>query len=158
MQQSTDVVRRTNWVDPICGMQVDSSTAAAEDVYIGVRYLFCSEECRRLFVRSAPRWITGNWPTVATASGMSARSNAAMRNPTSRCEQSFCASAKAAVRCAGALSCSLLLVNWLAMPGPAQPVVINGVAVPPLPPLDPAAAAEGASPASGQYCAVVTGT
>lgn len=58
MQQSTDVVRRTNWVDPICGMQVDSSTAAAEDVYIGVRYLFCSEECHRLFVRSAPRWIT----------------------------------------------------------------------------------------------------
>ncbi|MCB0148897.1 MAG: hypothetical protein KDE01_14755, partial [Caldilineaceae bacterium] len=46
----------------------------------------------------------------------------------------------------------LLLVNWLAMPGPAQPVVINGVAAPPLPPLDPAAAAEGAR-LYAQYCA-----
>ena len=50
----------------------------------------------------------------------------------------------------------LLLVNWLAMPGPAQPVVINGVAAPPLPPLDPAAAAEGAR-LYGQYCAVCHG-
>lgn len=58
MREIMTLIPRTNWVDPMCGMQVDTSSALAEEIYIGVRYLFCSEECHRLFVRAATRHIT----------------------------------------------------------------------------------------------------
>ncbi|MFN3983222.1 MAG: YHS domain-containing protein [Caldilinea sp.] len=58
MKESMTSTLRTNWVDPMCGMQVDATNGVAEAIYIGVRYLFCSEECRRLFVQAATRHIT----------------------------------------------------------------------------------------------------
>lgn len=58
MRDTRVSILRTNWVDPMCGMQIDASSAVVEEIYIGVRYLFCSEECRRLFVRAATRYIT----------------------------------------------------------------------------------------------------
>ncbi len=57
MKNASVPILRTNWVDPICGMTVDSLTAVAEEIYIGVRYQFCSEECHRLFMRAATRYI-----------------------------------------------------------------------------------------------------
>lgn len=51
-------VQRTNPVDPICGMAVSSGTAVAEAEFIGVRYLFCSEECYLLFMQGATTYIT----------------------------------------------------------------------------------------------------
>jgi YHS domain-containing protein len=48
---------RTSWVDPICGMQVDTFSALAEEIYIGVRYLFLSEGCHRLFTQAPTRHI-----------------------------------------------------------------------------------------------------
>ena len=33
--------------DSVCGMEIDSSQAAAQAVYEGQAYYFCSEECRR---------------------------------------------------------------------------------------------------------------
>ncbi len=33
--------------DPVCGMQIDASQAAAQTVCEGQAYYFCSEECRR---------------------------------------------------------------------------------------------------------------
>ena len=35
--------------DPVCGMEIDSSQAAAQTMYQGQAYYFCSEECRRTF-------------------------------------------------------------------------------------------------------------
>lgn len=58
MVNPTAELLRTNRVDPICGMPIDTTNAVAEETYIGVRYLFCSEECHRLFVRAATRHIT----------------------------------------------------------------------------------------------------
>jgi YHS domain-containing protein len=49
---------RTNQVDPICGMQVNETNAVGKEIYIGVRYLFCSEECHQMFVHAATQHIT----------------------------------------------------------------------------------------------------
>lgn len=51
-------VERTYQVDPICGMAVSAGTAVAEVEFIGVRYLFCCEECYLLFMQGATRHIT----------------------------------------------------------------------------------------------------
>ncbi len=36
--------------DPVCGMEIDSSQAAAQTVHEGRAYYFCSEECRQTFL------------------------------------------------------------------------------------------------------------
>ena len=43
--------------DPVCGMQIDSSQAAAQTVYDGVAYYFCSEECRRTFEEDPEEFV-----------------------------------------------------------------------------------------------------
>lgn len=75
MVNPTAELLRTNRVDPICGMPIDTTNAVAEETYIGVRYLFCSEECHRLFVRAAPPDTSPNWRMVAIASGIDAQIN-----------------------------------------------------------------------------------
>jgi len=35
--------------DPVCGMQVDPTTAAGTSEYQGKTYVFCSAECKRKF-------------------------------------------------------------------------------------------------------------
>jgi Cu+-exporting ATPase len=35
--------------DPVCGSQVDEQKAAGESNYLGQRYFFCSEDCKRKF-------------------------------------------------------------------------------------------------------------
>ena len=40
--------------DPVCGMELEEATAAAEADYQGNRYYFCSEDCREEFL-SHPR-------------------------------------------------------------------------------------------------------
>ena len=42
MVNPTAELLRTNRVDPICGMPIDTTNAVAEETYIGVRYLFLS--------------------------------------------------------------------------------------------------------------------
>lgn len=43
--------------DPVCGMQIDSSQAAAQTTYEGRAYFFCSEECRRLFEENPKEFV-----------------------------------------------------------------------------------------------------
>ena len=38
--------------DPVCGMNVDENSAAAQTQYQGKTYSFCSEQCRREFEKS----------------------------------------------------------------------------------------------------------
>lgn len=36
-------------IDPVCGMEVESSSAPAQSQYEGQTYSFCSVECREKF-------------------------------------------------------------------------------------------------------------
>lgn len=36
--------------DPVCGMEIDPSGAAASEEYQGVTYYFCSHACHETFV------------------------------------------------------------------------------------------------------------
>jgi Cu+-exporting ATPase len=36
-------------IDPVCGTQVDEQEAAEESEYMGQKYYFCSEGCKRKF-------------------------------------------------------------------------------------------------------------
>jgi YHS domain-containing protein len=45
--------------DPVCGMKIDSSQAAAQTTYEGQAYYFCSTDCRDTFEQS-PRDYVGN--------------------------------------------------------------------------------------------------
>jgi Cu+-exporting ATPase len=36
-------------IDPVCGMEVDSATAAGTSEYEGTTYYFCSVGCKRQF-------------------------------------------------------------------------------------------------------------
>ena len=38
-------------IDPVCGMEVEEASAAAEVEYQGNRYYFCSDSCKEAFVR-----------------------------------------------------------------------------------------------------------
>ena len=43
--------------DPVCGMQLDTSQAAAQTVYEGQAYYFCSEECRKTFEENPKEFL-----------------------------------------------------------------------------------------------------
>ena len=42
--------------DPVCGMDVDPSTAAAEICHEGIQILFCAEGCRDAFLANPERY------------------------------------------------------------------------------------------------------
>ena len=43
--------------DPVCGMQIDSSQAAAQAMHNGQQYYFCAEECRVKFLADPHKYI-----------------------------------------------------------------------------------------------------
>ncbi len=43
--------------DPMCGMQLESSQAAAQTIYQDQVYFFCSEECRRTFEENPKEFV-----------------------------------------------------------------------------------------------------
>ena len=43
--------------DPVCGMQLDSSQAAAQTIYQDQVYFFCSEDCRRTFEENPKEFV-----------------------------------------------------------------------------------------------------
>ena len=42
--------------DPVCGMEVDSDTAAAKSTYQGETYYFCSTDCAQTFDANPSRY------------------------------------------------------------------------------------------------------
>ncbi len=44
--------------DPVCGMDVDGSSAAATAQYRGDTYYFCVEECKRKFVADPEKYVS----------------------------------------------------------------------------------------------------
>lgn len=54
-----------NVKDPVCGMTVDSSTAAANYRYAGRDYWFCSAHCQQAFIAEPPRYAPANEAKMA---------------------------------------------------------------------------------------------
>jgi YHS domain-containing protein len=42
--------------DPVCGMQIDPRKAAAQNVYHGQTYYFCSIDCKGMFDREPEKY------------------------------------------------------------------------------------------------------
>jgi len=59
--------------DPVCGMTIDSETAAGRTVYEGQEYFFCSTQCKRQFDQSPAKYheprFTKKGPIVAPKFG-----------------------------------------------------------------------------------------
>ena len=53
-------------IDPVCGMEVDPSTAAASVVHAGKRYSFCSADCAKKFEAAPSKYVARAEPTEAT--------------------------------------------------------------------------------------------
>ena len=48
--------RTTKMIDPVCGMEVDPATAAAETCHNGIKVFFCAEGCRDAFLADPERY------------------------------------------------------------------------------------------------------
>jgi YHS domain-containing protein len=46
-----------NEKDPVCGMEVDCDTAAAQSEYQGETYYFCCSACKRQFDQNPERFV-----------------------------------------------------------------------------------------------------
>lgn len=46
----------TKMIDPVCGMEVDPATAAAETCHEGTKVFFCAEGCRDAFITNPGRF------------------------------------------------------------------------------------------------------
>jgi P-type Cu+ transporter len=44
-------------IDPVCGMEVDTTTAAETSEYQGKSYYFCSAGCKRQFERNPEQFV-----------------------------------------------------------------------------------------------------
>lgn len=45
--------------DPVCGMEVDETKAAAITVYEGTTYYFCAQACKKAFDKSPEKYVGG---------------------------------------------------------------------------------------------------
>ena len=45
--------------DPVCGMEIDSDTAAGSSEYEGVTYYFCAESCKQDFDAGPWKFLGG---------------------------------------------------------------------------------------------------
>jgi Cu+-exporting ATPase len=46
--------------DPVCGMKVKKSEAAAVSEYKGRKYYFCAEACKEKFDKEPEKYLAGN--------------------------------------------------------------------------------------------------
>lgn len=53
--------------DPVCGMTLDSSQAAAQTIYKDQTYFFCSQDCRQTFEKNPKEFTKGTAATPPTA-------------------------------------------------------------------------------------------
>ena len=44
-------------MDPVCGMQIDTTEAAAQTIHEGQAYFVCSEDCRRTFEENPEEFV-----------------------------------------------------------------------------------------------------
>jgi acyl dehydratase/YHS domain-containing protein len=63
-------VAREREVDPVCGMSITPTEAAAGIEYDGERYLFCSSACARLFEADPETYLEAPYPHLAEEAGI----------------------------------------------------------------------------------------
>ena len=68
--------------DPVCGMTVDSDTAADWTTYLGSNYYFCSIGCRRTFEAHPERYIRAAVSEAASGREKGQRTKMTMRTFT----------------------------------------------------------------------------
>lgn len=44
--------------DPVCGMSIDSNSAAGSSIYQGQTYYFCSTQCKTQFDANPPKYVS----------------------------------------------------------------------------------------------------
>ena len=49
-------------IDPVCGMEVEESTAEYKTTYEGKEYYFCSPGCLRSFVKEPAKYLAAGQP------------------------------------------------------------------------------------------------
>jgi YHS domain-containing protein len=49
-------------IDPVCGMEVDTTTAAGSSEYQGTTYYFCSPGCKRQFEKDPASFVESPEP------------------------------------------------------------------------------------------------
>ena len=57
LEQSHQYQQETLTTDPVCGMRIRKSLAAAKQEHRGVTYHFCTEKCRESFVDDPDRYV-----------------------------------------------------------------------------------------------------
>jgi YHS domain-containing protein len=65
LEQSDQYQQETLVTDPVCGMRIRKSLAAAKQEYRGVTYHFCTEKCRELFVDAPDQYVGGGQAPTA---------------------------------------------------------------------------------------------
>ena len=46
--------------DPVCGMEIEAETAAAQSEYNGQMYYFCCEHCKKSFEKQPEKYVNGD--------------------------------------------------------------------------------------------------
>jgi len=59
----------TKHIDPVCGMEIDSSRAAAQEAFGGKTYYFCSAHCRESFAKAPTAYVHTEKPDDQKTSG-----------------------------------------------------------------------------------------
>jgi len=68
--ESGDVPEKVDaWIDPVCGMPVESKHAAATKNYKGITYYFCSEKCETEFASNPGKYLEKETVVPAQQSG-----------------------------------------------------------------------------------------
>ena len=55
--------------DVVCGMEIDSESAAAKSDYEGTTYYFCAPGCKEEFDANPAKYLSATAPAAATAGG-----------------------------------------------------------------------------------------
>ena len=57
---------KTMAIDPVCGMEVDETTAKARTSFQGKTYFFCSTDCREEFDEAPEDYVTDDQRRTGT--------------------------------------------------------------------------------------------
>jgi Cu+-exporting ATPase len=55
--------------DPVCGMSVDTQTAAARSTYAGQAYYFCSTACKQQFDEKPAKFVSPKFGSATSGGG-----------------------------------------------------------------------------------------
>lgn len=56
-------------IDPVCGMEIDPTSAAAKSDYKGISFYFCAVECQEKFDADPDRYLTGATEPMPASEG-----------------------------------------------------------------------------------------